>query len=422
MPLSPIRTFRAAAARAATAMLAGAGASIPAVARADWGFNLQSPVTPIAGEIYGLHNLILLVCFAIFVVVFGVMFYSIWAHRKSRGSKAASFHDNTRLEVVWSIIPFLILIGMAIPSTATLIRMEDTTASELSVKVTGYQWQWHYQYMDEGVGFYSRLSTPRGQIENREEKGENYLLEVDNAMVVPVDRKVRVLLTSNDVIHAWWVPALGIKKDAIPGYINSMWMTVEEPGTYRGQCAELCGKDHGFMPIVVEALPQDEFDAWLEERKAAQQTASAGSAQTASAADAGQQAAAPAAGGDGETAAGGGETQVAQAEGSGGGEMGMEELMAAGEKVYSTLCVACHGPEGQGVGQQFPPLAGSAISTGPVDAHIDIVLNGKSGTAMAPFGPQLDDTELAGVVTYERNAFGNDTGDVVQPSQVAAKR
>ena len=234
------------------------------VARAEWGLNLPPPVTPVGAQILNLHNLIMLICAVIFVGVFSVMFYSIYAHRKSKGHRAATFSHNTKAEIAWSVVPALILIAMAVPSTTTLVDMEDTTRADMSVKIVGYQWFWHYEYMDRGYGFYSRLTTPRDQIENRAAKGDNYLLEVDNELVLPVGRKIRFVITANDVIHAWWVPELGVKKDAIPGYIREVWTYIEREGVYRGQCAELCGKDHGFMPIVVRAVSGEEFDAWLE--------------------------------------------------------------------------------------------------------------------------------------------------------------
>lgn len=354
-------------------------------ASAEYGLNFPPPVTEVARDIYDLHMLIYYICVAIFVAVFGVMFYSIFAHRKSKGAKPAHFHESTTVEVVWTAIPFLILVAMAIPSTATLLKMDDTSAADLTVKITGYQWKWKYEYMDHDVGFFSNLATPRDQIDNYDgkgaEKGENYLLEVDEPMVLPVGKKVRFLITANDVLHAWWVPQLAIKKDAIPGFVNEMWTRIEEPGTYRGQCAELCGKDHGFMPVVVQAVSEDEFNAWVSKKK---------SEMVASAADAGK-------------------------------TWTKDELMARGEKVYAQ-CVACHGATGAGVPGVFPALAGSKIATGPLDAHIAIVLNGKPGTAMQAFGGQMNDADLAAVITYERNAFGNNTGDVVQPAQIKAAR
>ena len=348
-----------------------------------WGayeLNLQKPVTPIATKILTLHNSVMLLCLIIFVLVFGVMFYSVFAHRKSRGAKAAQFHENTTLEIIWTIIPFAILVGMAIPSAATLIEMEDTSKSELTVRVTGFQWKWKYDYPDQNVSFMSVLSTPREQIENKAPKGEHYLLEVDKPIVLPVGKKIRFQITANDVLHAWWVPALGVKKDAIPGYVNEVWAHIDEPGTYRGQCAELCGKDHGFMPIVVNAVSQADFDKWIVAQKQEAAAAGADSSKT----------------------------------------WTMDELMAKGKQVYPT-CGACHGGNGEGVGP-FPKLAGSKIATGPVKEHINIVMNGKPGTAMQAFAGQMNDVDIAAVVTFERNSFGNKTGDVVQPADIKALR
>ena len=354
---------------------------VSTLASAEYGLNFQKPVTAIAQEVYGLHMLIMMVCVGIGIVVFGAMFWSIVMHRKSRGHKAATFHESTTMEIVWTAIPFLILVAMAIPSTATLIKMYDDSASDVTIKITGYQWKWKYEYMDQDVSFFSSLATPRDQIDNKAAKGKEYLLEVDNPIVIPVGKKVRFLLTANDVIHSWWVPQLAVKKDAIPGFINEAWTRVDEPGTYRGQCAELCGKDHGFMPIVVQAVNDDEFKKWVSVKKAET---------VASAADAGK-------------------------------TWGKDELMKRGEKVYQT-CAACHGATGTGVPGVFPALKGSKIATGPVAAHLAIVMKGKAGTAMQAFAGQLNDVDIAAVVTYERNAFGNNTGDVVQPSAVKALR
>ena len=350
------------------------------LAAAEYGFNLPPPVTPIGHKILELHNLIFFICLGIFVVVFGFMFYSIIAHRKSRGYKAAAFHDNVKLEVAWTIVPFLILVGMAIPSTAVLIQMDDTSKSDMTVKITGYQWKWKYDYLDHDVSFFSTLTTPHDQVENKASKGEHYLLEVDNPIVLPIGKKVRFLVTANDVIHAWWVPALGVKKDAIPGYINEIWTRVDEPGVYRGQCAELCGKDHAYMPIVVNALPQEEFDKWVVAQKQKSSADAAGATKT----------------------------------------WTKDDLMAKGKQVYQQ-CAACHGPNGEGIGP-FPKLAGSKIATGPLAAHLNIVIKGKPGTAMQAFGPQMNDADIAAVITFERNSFGNKTGDVVQPAQVKAAR
>jgi cytochrome c oxidase subunit 2 len=354
---------------------------VSTLAAAEYGFNFPKPVTAIAQEVYGLHMLIMMVCVGIGIVVFGAMFWAIVMHRKSRGAKAAKFHESTTIEIIWTAIPFMILVGMAIPSTATLIKMEDTKNAELVIKVTGYQWKWKYEYMDQDIGFFSSLSTPRDQIDNKAAKGKDYLLEVDNAVVIPTGKKVRFLVTANDVIHAWWVPQLALKKDAIPGFINEVWTRVDEPGTYRGQCAELCGKDHGFMPIVVQAVSDDDFKKWVSVKKAEM---------VASAADAGK-------------------------------AWTKADLMVRGEKVYAQ-CAACHGATGTGVPGVFPALKGSKITTGPVNGHIGMVLKGKPGTAMQAYAGQMNDADIAAVVTYERNAFGNSTGDVVQPAVVKALR
>jgi len=350
-------------------------------AAADYGLNFPKPVTAIAQEVYGLHMLIMMVCVGIGIVVFGAMFWSIVMHRKSRGAKAAKFHESTTIEIIWTAIPFLILVGMAIPSTATLIKMEDTKNADLVIKITGYQWKWKYEYLDQDISFFSSLSTPRDQIDNKAAKGKDYLLEVDNAVVIPTGKKVRFLVTANDVIHAWWVPQLAVKKDAIPGFINETWTRVDEPGIYHGQCAELCGKDHGFMPIVVQAVSDEDFKKWVSVKKAEM---------VASAADVGK-------------------------------VWTKADLMERGEKVYAQ-CAACHGATGTGVPGVFPALKGGKIATGPVNGHIGMVLKGKPGTAMQAYAGQMNDADIAAVVTYERNAFGNNTGDVVQPSAVKALR
>jgi cytochrome c oxidase subunit 2 len=259
--------------------------------------------------------------------------------------------------------------------------MHDTSKSDLTVKITGYQWKWQYDYPDQDVSFFSNLATPREQIENKAAKGEHYLLEVDNPVVVPVGKKVRFLFTANDVIHAWWVPQLGVKKDAIPGFINEMWTRIDEPGIYRGQCAELCGKDHGYMPIVVQAVSPEDFTNWVAMQKDKAAADSAGAARAFS----------------------------------------KDELMEKGKKVYASTCAACHGANGEGMGP-FPKLAGSKIANGPLADHLNIVMQGKAGTAMQAFVAQLKDADIAAIVTYERNAFGNTGGDVVQPSQVKALR
>jgi len=364
---------------------AGLWLAAPAVF-AEYGLNFPKPVTPVAHKILELHNMILLICVIIFVIVFGVMFYSIFAHRKSRGYKPAKFHDNATLEVVWTVIPFLILVSMAIPSTATLLEMSDTSKSDLTIKITAYQWKWKYDYPDQDVGFFSTLTTPRDQIENKAAKGEHYLLEVDNPIVVPVGKKVRFLVTANDVIHAWWVPQLGVKKDAIPGFINEFWIRADEAGTFRGQCAELCGKDHGFMPIVVSAVSQEDFTKWVAVQKGKAAAESAGSTKTWS----------------------------------------KDELMEKGKKAYAATCAACHGPEGKGIPGVFPAIEGSKVASGPVEEHIKTVLHGRAtgkfGAQMPAFAAQLSDADVAAIVTFERNALGNKAGDVVQPSQAKALR
>ncbi len=373
-------------------------------AQAEYRLNLQTPATPIAHQIYSLHNLILLVCLLIFFVVFGVMFYALVKHRKSVGHQAVQFSENTRLEIIWTVIPFFILIGMAYPTTRTIFDMRNTGHPDLSIKVTGHQWMWEYEYMGEGVRYLSSSSTPRDQIDNKADKDEHYLLEVDKPMVVPTGKKVRVLLASTDVIHSWWVPAFGVKQDAIPGFIHEAWFEVEKPGTYRGQCAELCGVGHGYMPIVVEAMAPDQYDAWLGKQKASAAAEAAASSKT----------------------------------------FTLDELKAQGEKVFMTSCAVCHQANGQGTPGVFPPLADGSpfaagpnmtdpltqrgfwkdgkIVLGPKDKHLDIVMHGIGGTPMPAFAGQLSDVDIAAVITFERNNWGNHSGDVIQPSEVAALR
>lgn len=394
------------------------------LAQAEYELNLQDPVTPTAHAIYDLHMEIFYICVVIFVVVFGFMFYSIFAHRKSKNYKPAKFSHSTTVEIVWTIIPFFILAYMAYPATIVLLDMEDTTKSDLTIKITGYQWKWEYEYLDSGINFYSTLSTPREQIDQyandeKVELGENYLLEVDNHMVIPSGKKVRLLVTANDVIHAWWIPAFGAKKDAIPGYINEMWVKVDpgKEGRYRGQCAELCGKDHAFMPIVVDVVTPEEFDAWVAaggkqvdgaEEQVAENVEQATAEQTVAVAEQAAE----------ETAEDKVSTEQADALKK---TWTKEELMAQGEKVYKQ-CVSCHGAEGQGLPGVFPAIAGSSIATGDINAHIDIVMNGKSGTAMAGYASQLSDAEIASVITYQRNSFGNNTGDVALPADIKVNR
>ncbi|MBP6789984.1 MAG: cytochrome c oxidase subunit II [Aeromonas sp.] len=347
-------------------------------------FNMTRGATAISQQVYDLHMTIFYICCVIGLLVFGIMFWSIVHHRKSRGAKAAQFHESTRIELLWTAIPVLILIAMAAPATSTLLKMEDTSKADLTVLVTGSQWKWHYKYLEYPVAFYSLLATSKQQISGDVPKGGNYLLEVDNPLVLPVGKKIRFLMTSDDVIHSWWVPAFAVKKDANPGYINESWTRIDKPGTYRGQCAELCGKDHGFMPVVVVAKSAEEFEKWIARKGDEQATAKA--------------------------------QQQAQAAET----MTLPQAMAQGEKVYLGHCAACHQPAGTGLPGIFPALNGSKVTTQAEHRaqHLDIVLHGKSGTAMQPFGKQLTAQELAAVITYERNAWDNKTGDLVQPAEV----
>ncbi len=360
------------------------GATQLAYAEVDGRYNLQTPATGIAQQMYDMHTLMLWICLIIFVLVFGVMFYSVFAHRKSRGAVAAQFHESTTVEILWTIIPVFILLGMAWPATKTILELKDTSNPDITIKATGYQWKWGYDYLKgqgEGVHFVSALSTPREQIEGKAPKGPNYLLEVDKPLVVPVGKKIRILTTANDVIHAWWVPAFGVKQDAIPGFIHDTWFRADKEGVYRGNCAELCGRDHGFMPIEVHVVSAEAYAAWVDEQK----------------------------------------KLMAAAADDPNKVWTMEELKARGEQVYSANCAACHQANGKGLPPAFPALDGSKIANGPVGDHLNIVLNGKTGTSMASF-KQLSDTEIAAVITYERNAWGNATGTVVQPADVRTVR
>ena len=362
------------------ALASGMAALLPNTARAELEWNLQPPITPMAQQMFDLHSYIFWICVAIFILVFGVMFYSIIKHRKSVGHQAAQFHENTTVEIVWTVIPFLILLFMAWPATKTVLAMKDTSAPDLTIKVTGYQWKWGYDYVQEGFGFYSNLATPLAQIENREPKGKNYLLEVDNPMVVPVDSKVRLVITANDVLHSWWIPAFGVKQDAIPGFVRDSWFRAEKVGTYRGQCVELCGKEHAFMPIVVEVKSKEDYAKWLGEQK----------------------------------------QKMAAAADDPNKTWTQAELMAKGAAVYTANCAACHQPTGKGMPPAFPPLEGGKIVNGPPQDQIHLVLNGKPGTAMPPW-KQLSDADIAAVITYTRNSWGNKAGDVM-PAAVKAAR
>jgi len=325
---------------------------------------------------------VLYICCVIGVVVFGAMGYSMYTHRKSQGAVAAQFHDNTRLEVLWTIIPAVILVGMAYPATVTLIKMYDTGGEDLIVEVRGYQWKWQYKYLDEAhkntLSYFSNLATTQDEIHNKSAKGQYYLLEVDKPLVIPTKKKVRFLITGNDVIHSFAVPDFAIKRDAIPGILNDVWAKVDEPGVYRGQCSELCGKDHGFMPIVIHAVPEDEYNAWYQKER----------------------------------------TAFAEREKMASQTFTPAELMTLGEQVYTKNCSTCHQLNGQGLPPVFPSLAGSKIATGDRAAHVHRVYSGVSGTAMQAFGTQLNAAEIAAVVHYERHSWGNNTDDVTQPVDV----
>ena len=349
----------------------------------EWYF--QAPASKMAQDIDTLHQYVMWLIIVIFVGVFGFMFYACYAHRKSKGHPAAQFHENTTVEILWTVIPAIILVAIAWPVTKTVIAQKDTSAADLTLKVTGYQWKWGYDYINgegEGISFVSMLSTPREQIENRAEKGEHYLLEVDNEVVVPIGKKVRVVLTAADVVHAWWIPAFGAKQDAIPGFLRDIWFKADKLGVYRGQCVELCGKEHGFMPIVVKVVSAEDYTKWVGEKK---------KAMAASADDPNK-------------------------------TWTVAELVTRGEKVYAANCVACHAAAGQGTpAMKAPALAGSKFVTGTEQGPIDTVLNGRPNTAMQPFGKQLSDTEIAAVITYARNSWGNKASDVT-PAEVKARR
>ena len=353
------------------------------VALADWSaLNMRQGVTEISQRVYDLHMLIFYVCCAIGVLVFGVMIVSLLMHRKSLGVTPATFHEDTRVEVAWTVIPIIILLVVAVPATSTLRNMYEAADSDLDIEVRGYQWKWQYTYLNDDpakeIQFMSALKTPQNEIQNLEAKGEYYLLDVDNPLVIPINKRIRFLVTSQDTLHAFWVPDFAVKRDAIPGFVHESWAVVEEPGIYRGQCAELCGKDHGFMPIVVHAVEQADYDLWIAEKQA----------------------------------------EAKEIFNTVGKTWTKDELMAKGEEVYLQHCAACHQPNGQGIPPAFPSLVGQGMSVGPMNDHIDMVLNGKAGTAMQAFGQQLNPAEIAAVITYERNAWDNDMNEMVQPKEI----
>lgn len=363
---------------------AAAGITLTAPqAMAEYALNMTPGVTELSREVYDLHMVILWICVIIGIGVFGAMIVSMVLHRKSRGVEPAKFSHSTRAETIWTIIPVLILIGMALPATRVLIEMEDTGDADMTVKVTGYQWMWRYEYLEDDINFLSRLAA-ESNVARQLNSGidvatvENYLLDVDRPVVLPTDTKIRFLLTADDVIHSWWIPDLGWKRDAIPGFVNEAWTRIDEPGTYRGQCAELCGKDHGFMPIVVIAKTPEDYRQWVAEQKAEQ-------------------------------------VAVAQANDR---TWTRPELMEHGESVYQQQCAACHMADGSGLAPAFPALNGSDVANGPVSSHIDVVLNGRSDTPMQGFGDLLSAADIAAAITYTRNAWGNQAGDVVQPATI----
>ncbi len=355
-----------------------------------WQLNMYQGVTPISKDIYSLHMFAMWVCAGIGVVVFSIMIYALIHHRKSRGYTPASFHDNTRLEIIWSVIPFIILVALAIPATRVLINLDDSSEADVTVKIVGYQWKWQYQYLDQGISYFSVLSTPYSQIQNEKPKNPWYLLEVDKPLVLPINKKVRFLVTSNDVVHSWWVPELGVKRDAIPGFMHEAWARIEKPGIYRGQCAELCGVNHAFMPIEVHAVTDEVFNQWVKTQSF-----------------------------DDIAAA---EKQLNTSEAK-QPVLTRKALMTEGKKKYDIVCSACHQADGTGIPPLYPALKGSSVAVGhPISRHTDIILNGVPGTAMQPYRMQLTDEEIAAIVTYERNAWGNNTDETVQPADVAKVR
>lgn len=372
----------------------------PAAALAAYDVNIAEPASTIATQIYGLHMYILYFCAVIFVVVFALMFYSIFKFRHSKGAKPdVNFHESTLIEIIWTIIPFFILLFMAIPATKTVLDMKDTTSPDMTIKVTGFQWGWRYDYASEDMGFYSNLATPWSQIgqpgeKATEEKGKDYLLEVDHPLVVPVGKRVRLLITSNDVIHGWYVPQLGINQYGIPGFIKDAWFKADREGTFRGQCSQICGKLHGYMPITVIVKSEVDYAKWLEEAKPKWGNKVGHSPAGASPAAA--------------------ESEVKE-------PVSLADLKSKGEKVYASNCAACHQATGKGMPPAFPALSGSKVVLGPIDAQINLVLNGKPGTAMASFS-RLSDLEIAAVLTYTKNSWDNNLGKAVQPSDIKAKR
>ena len=346
--------------------------------------NMPRGVTSQSMLSYQIHMVILWVCVVIGVIVFSAMFISIVLHRKSKGHEAAQFTHSMKAEIIWTVIPVVILIAMAVPATKALVNMEVAPETEMTIKITGFQWRWKYEYIEDDIQFISSLHADSNAARRLAsgtdpDSVENYLLEVDKPLVLPANTKIKFLITADDVIHSWWVPALGWKRDAVPGFINEAWTEIMEPGVYRGQCAELCGKDHGFMPIVLNVLPRAEYEVWAQNQR----------------------------------------QDMAHEQAETERLWTRDELMELGENVYAAQCATCHQADGQGLAPAFPALAGSGIANGPLSDNIEIVLNGRDGTAMQAWGNMLSESDIAAALTYTRNAFGNKTGDVVQPQSIA---
>ena len=343
-----------------------------------WSLNMPRGVTEVSNAVYDVHMLMMYICIAIGVVVFGFMFYVMFAHRKSRGTKAANFHENFTVEVIWTIVPAIILLGMAFPATTSLLKVYDTDNPDIDIKVTGYQWKWQYEYLGEDIKFMSELRTSQDEQYGRVPKGEHYLREVTQPLVIPTNKKVRFLITGNDVIHSWWVPDFAVKKDAIPGLFTSAWAKTDQPGVYVGACTELCGKDHSRMPVVVEVKEEADYYEWLAGKKA----------------------------------------EAALYASTIGKDWSNDELMQKGKEVYGISCAGCHQAQGEGIAGIFPSLVGTSIVTGPIEDHIGILINGVAGSAMQSFADQLSEVDIAAVIHYKRNSWGNDMNDIVQPLDI----
>ena len=354
----------------------------PSRVLSDWdALNMTEGVTQVSRDVFELHMLIFYICVAIGAVVFSVMFYSLFKYTKKRNPNPSTFHESTKLEVAWTVVPFLILIAMAVPASKTLTEIYDDEEGEINIQVVGYQWKWEYKYLEDDINFFSNLSTDQDEIYNLVPKGENYLLEVDEPLIIPVDTRVRFLITANDVIHSWWVPDFAIKQDAIPGFINTAWTRAEETGIYRGNCTELCGKNHGFMPVVVKVVEKDEYSDWVLSKK---------------------------------------EEAIKLAELT-EKEWSLAELTQRGEGVYQKNCVACHQMNGEGLPPIFPALAGSDIVMFDKDRNVEILMEGVQGAAMQSFANQLSEVDMAAVITYTRQAWGNaenGDGEYVVPSDI----